>query len=236
MLGLLWAFIQPLAMMTILWGVFSYGLKAKAQEPGISFIAWFFAASIAWNFFQDTTLMTSNAITEYAFLVKKVDFKVRLLPVVKILSALVLHMIFILILVAILLLNGIMPSWHWLQVSYYMSCAVILSLGLGWLLSSLSVFTRDIGQIVGIIIQFGFWVTPIIWNWRISIPAKWQWVIKLNPVFYITEGYRNSFVYNLPISAQGLHSTLYFWLFTSVLLVLGHKVFMQLKPHFGDVL
>lgn len=235
-LGLFWAFLQPLAMMSILWFVFTYGLRAKTQEPGVSFIAWFFSASIAWNYFQDTIFMTSNAVTEYAFLVKKIDFKVRLLPVIKILSALIIHLIFILILMAILVFNGYSPTWRWLQVFYYMTCAVALLLGTGWLLSSLNVFTRDIGQIVGIIVQFGFWVTPIIWNWRISIPQHWQWVIKLNPVFYITEGYRNSFVYNISIIDHGLRGTIYFWLFTIFLLFLGHRVFMQLKPHFADVL
>lgn len=235
-LGLFWAFAQPLAMMTILWGVFSYGLKANAQEPGVPFVAWFFAASIAWNFFQDTTLTTSNAIIEYSFLVKKIDFKVRLLPVVKILSSLVIHLIFISILVGVLLINGYMPTWYWLQALYYMGCLLTLSLGLGWMLSALSVFTRDVAQIVGICIQFGFWVTPIIWNWRRSVPVEWQWMIKLNPIFYITEGYRNSFVYGLPISAQGLNATIYFWAFAAILLLVGDKIFSRLKPHFGDVL
>lgn len=234
-LGLFWAFLQPLAMMAILWFVFSYGLKANAVEAGVKFIPWFFSASVAWNFLQDGIFVTSNAINDYAFLVKKIDFRVRLLPVVKILSALILHGIFLVLLMVILVISGLRPDVQWLSVFYYMFCSCVFLLGCGWLLAPLNVFTRDIAQLVGVLMQFGFWLTPIIWNWRM-LPEKYRPLIKLNPLFYITEGYRDAFVYHRSIAAHGLNSMLYFWCFTLGLLALGHTVFKRLRPHFGDVL
>ena len=234
-LGLFWAFLQPLAMMAILWFVFSYGLKANAVETGVKFIPWFFSASVAWNFLQDGIFVTSNAINDYAFLVKKIDFRVRLLPVVKILSALILHGIFLVLLMVILVISGLRPDVQWLSVFYYMFCSCVFLLGCGWLLAPLNVFTRDIAQLVGVLMQFGFWLTPIIWNWRM-LPEKYRPLIKLNPLFYITEGYRDAFVYHRSIAAHGLNSMLYFWCFTLGLLALGHTVFKRLRPHFGDVL
>ena len=69
-LGLLWAFIQPLAMMLILWFVFSVGLKMGLTR-NIPFPAWFFTAMILWNFVSDFILTTTNVFGEYSFLVKK---------------------------------------------------------------------------------------------------------------------------------------------------------------------
>lgn len=59
--------------------------------------------------------------------------------------------------------------------------------------SSIIVFFKDLGQIVNIVLQIGLWVTPIIWSY-IIVPEKFQWIVKLNPVFYIVEGYRDSFI------------------------------------------
>jgi lipopolysaccharide transport system permease protein/teichoic acid transport system permease protein len=234
MLGLVWAFLQPLAMMLILSFVFIYGLKAR-PVAGPPFAAWFFSASVAWNFVSDGIVVAGNAILEYAFLVKKVNFRVRLLPLVKVLSALILHLVFLVVLVAILLWQRIYPTIYWLQVVYYLAGAVALLVGLGWLTAALNVFTRDIGQLIGIALQFGFWVTPIVWDIH-ALDPKYQRLLKLNPAFYLTEGYRNSFVYGRSIAEHGWLSALYFWGFTAAVLAVGHIVFKRLRPHFGDVL
>ena len=101
-LGLLWAFIQPLAMMLILWFVFSVGLKITLTE-NIPFPVWFFSAMILWNFISDFILTATNVFGEYAFLVKKINFRISILPVVKMFSSLILHLVFFIILIGILM-------------------------------------------------------------------------------------------------------------------------------------
>jgi lipopolysaccharide transport system permease protein len=234
-LGFLWAFLQPLMMMLILWFVFTHGLKAGAIDADVPFVAWFFPASIAWSFFQDGLGTATNGVTDYAFLVKKVRFRVRLLPLVKICSAAVLHVVFLALVAGVLLAVGRMPTVYWLQIPYYFAGAALLLLGVSWITSALQVFSRDVGQMVGVTMQLGFWGTPIIWNWRV-LPEAWQPYLMLNPVFYLTEGYRNSFVYGRSVADQGLLPALYFWGVTAAFLVGGHTVFKRLKPHFGDVL
>jgi teichoic acid transport system permease protein len=85
-LGLFWAICQPLAMMCILWFVFSYGLKAGPQG-NVNFVCWFFTANIPWLFLNEAINNVTNVYHEYAFLVKKVNFRLAILPLIKILSA-----------------------------------------------------------------------------------------------------------------------------------------------------
>lgn len=232
-LGLFWAIFQPLAMMSILWFVFAYGLKAGPQKE-VNFVCWFFTANIAWNFFQEAVSSTTQVYLEYAYLVRKVNFRLVLLPIVKIISALALHAIFICIVMVILLFNHIAPRWEWLQIIYYAGSLVVLLLGLGWLLASLNVFMRDVAQIVSIFLQFGFWLTPIVWN-QSALPERWHSIINLNPLFYITEGYRNSLLYGRPFWENWL-AGIYYWTVTFLIFCLGLFVYRRLRRHFADLL
>jgi lipopolysaccharide transport system permease protein/teichoic acid transport system permease protein len=110
----------------------------------------------------------------------------------------------------------------------------ILSLGLGWIVSSLNVFIRDVGQIVGVLLQIGFWATPIFWDIDI-MPLKIQTIFKLNPVFYLVQGYRESFIYFSPFWRHP-YQTLYFWIVAAFIFTGGAWLFKKLKPQFADVL
>lgn len=234
-LGLVWAFLQPVSMMVILWFVFTFGLKAQRTTSSIPFAPWFFSAMVSWNFFQDALFSTTNSLSEYAFLVKKVNFQIRLIPLIKIFSGLILHIIFIAILLVILLISHIEPSFYWLQAFYFLFCTGFLLLGIGLITSAFNVFSRDTGQLVGIATQFGFWLTPIIWDIQ-TLPLHYQYLLKLNPVYYITEGYRWSFVYHRSFWEAGFHQTIYFWSVSGMIYFVGKRTFSRLRPHFGDVL
>lgn len=234
-LGLFWAFFQPLMMMMVLLFVFTVGLKAGRARGDIPFVAWFFPAMIAWNYFADSVLMSSNALSEYSFLVKKVKFRTAILPLVKLLASTILHGIFLLILAVVLIANGIYPTFMWLQVIYYLFAAFVLLAGLSWISSALNIFLKDVGQAIGILIQFGFWATPVIWDSAI-VPEKFQKIIKLNPMYYIVEGYRGTFLYHIPFWDVGWVLTGYYWTFSLVTLLAGVLIFRKLRPHFADVL
>jgi ABC-type polysaccharide/polyol phosphate export permease len=234
-LGVLWAFLQPLCMMAILWFVFEHGLKASKQQGDVPFVAWFFSAMIAWNLFAEILQVNTNVISEYSFLLKKINFPVTILPLVKIGSSLLMHFVFVGLLCCILTISGVYPSWHWLQFIYYLAGLLVLLLGLGWATSALNVFLKDVGQLVGISVQFGFWMTPVIWNIQ-ALPENYRWLIKLNPVFYIVDGYRQTFIYHQWFWEQNLALTAYFWAVAFGVLFAGGYLFSRLKIHFTDVL
>ena len=233
LLGVVWAFIQPTVTILIFWFVFQVGFKSQPVD-NVPFILWLIAGMIPWFFFAEGLLSGTNSIVANNFLVKKVVFRVSLLPIVPLLSALVIHVFFIIFMFGMFMYYGYTPSLYWLQILYYLFATTVLLLGLSWLTSSIVVFFKDIGQIVAMIIQFGFWLTPIFWSMKM-VPDKYQWIIELNPMVYIVNGYRESMIYQQWFW-NDLNMTIYFWVVTGVIFVLGGLTFKKPRPHFADVL
>lgn len=232
-LGLLWAFVNPTISILIFWFVFEVGFKSMpvAEFP---FILWLMAGMIPWFFFSESISGATNSVTENSFMVKKVAFRVSVLPIVKILSALCIHLFFIFIVFLMFLLYGYIPNVYNFQVLYYLFSAIIFILGFSWVTSSLVIFIKDVSQVVGMLLQFGFWMTPIFWSLNI-IPTKYQNIIKLNPAYYLIEGYRDSFI-NRVWFWEHSALTIYFWAVTLFILFFGAFLFRKLRPHFADVL
>lgn len=232
-LGFVWTIIQPLVMIFVLWFVFVVAFK-NGPVGEFPFIAWLTIGLVPWYFFSEALITETGVLQEYSYLVKKMQFQTAILPIIKLLSSFITHVIFIIIGITILTISGVDFSFYWLQMFYYLSAMIVFLLGIGWALSSLQVFVKDIAQIVSVILQFGFWLTPILWNYQI-IPEKYEFLFKLNPMFYIVEGYRNSFLYHIPFW-KNPNMTIYFWLLTFAILIIGTILFRKLKSHFADVL
>ena len=171
---------------------------------------------------------------EYTYLVKKVVFKIDILPMVKIVAAVFVHIFFVAIGVFMYLINGERFGIYIIQVIYYSLATMLLAIGISYLTSAIVVFFRDLGQIVNIILQFGMWLTPIMWQVDMLSPRLRQ-IMKLNPMYYITDGYRDAF-YNKIWFWEKPGQTLYFWVFTICVFIIGTLVFKRLEKHFADVL
>ena len=113
----------------------------------------------------------------------------------------------------------------------------MFGLGLSYFTSAISVFFKDMQQIVAIVLQFGIWMVPIMYD-ELLFTNKAPWLkifFKINPFYYIVAGYRDSMITgNYFFERPGL--TLYFWLVTLFLLFVGLRFFRRLRPHFSDVL
>ena len=233
-LGLIWAFIQPLTFIVVIWFVFEIGFRAGPTTDGTPFFLYLTTGMIPWFFISSAFTSGTNSIVANSFLVKKVSFRVSILPLVQIGSALIIHLALVGFLIGAFLLYGYMPTIYWLQLPFYMLCSIVLLLGLSWLTSAIRVFVKDVGNFIGVLMQIGFWATPIFWSIDM-IPASYQWILKLNPAFYIVDGYRNTFIYETWFW-ENQNLTLYYFGLTIFCLAFGAIVFKRLRPHFGDVL
>lgn len=121
-----------------------------------------------------------------------------------------------------------------IQILYYLLATILLSLSISYITATLVVFVKDVGQIVGVFIQLFFWLTPIFWNLNI-VEDKYQFFFKLNPVFYIVEGYRDTFI-NHKWFWEHPSMTIYFWAIVIIAGTIGIKIFKKMKSHFADVL
>lgn len=234
LLGFVWTIIHPLVTMLVLWVILTKAFPAAPLAEGVSYIAWLATGLISWNFFSEVLSTSAGAFHEYSYLVKKINFKITLLPIAKILSSFIAHCIFVVISMIILFLSGIQFSFYWFQAVYYTAALTLMLLGLSWIVAPLQVFVKDIRQMIMVILQLGFWVTPILWQLN-AMPASLRFYLRLNPLVYIVEGYRNSFIYHVPFW-QDFRLMIYFWLFTIITLLIGGFIFKKLRSHFADVL
>jgi len=233
-LGITWAFIQPIVTILIYWFVFEFGLKASSPIKDVPFILWFMAGLVPWFFFQEALLNATNCMVEYSYLVKKVVFKVSILPIVKIISALFVHLVFIGFLFIVAAIYGFYPTQYTIQLIYFSLCTFFIVLSISYATSAIIIFFKDLGQLINIVLQIGMWMTPIMWSSTI-VPERFQWVIKLNPMYYIVQGYRDTII-NHVWFYQRYFQTVYFWVITLGLFAFGAIIFKKLKPHFADVL
>ena len=234
-LGIVWAFIQPVVTIMVYWFVFTVGLKAgdMAEYP---FVLYLISGIVPWFFFQDALNGGTNALMEYNYLVKKVVFKISILPIVKVFSALFVHVFFVAFALVICFLNGYTPTLYTLQIVYYTGCTFVFALALVYATSAIVVFFRDLTQIINIILQVGVWMTPIMWDLNmLSGHPMLMKAFKLNPMYYIVSGYRDSILGHTWLTAHWKWG-IYFWVLTIIIFVFGSVIFKRLKPHFADVL
>lgn len=232
-LGVFWAFVQPIITVLIYWFVFQVGFKS-APMNNFPYVLWLIVGIVPWFFFSEALLNATNSLLEYSYLVKKVVFKISILPVVKIISALFVHIFFIAITMLIYALNGYLPTAYSLQIIYYSICALIFALSISYATSAMVLFFKDLGQIINIAMQIGIWMTPIMWS-DTMIPSSFRWILKINPMYYVVEGYRDAFINHIWLWHK-TNQTIYFWLATILLFFVGIIIFKKLKPHFSDVL
>ena len=231
--GIIWAYIQPLVNLLVMWFVFQYGFRNSPVDD-IEFILWYIAANVPWLFFSEAVVSSSNCLYEYGYLVKKVKFRTSILPLVKVLSAGIVHIFLMCFAVFMFLIYGYHPQWMWLQIIYYSLAELCLLAGLSWLISAVSVFIKDFAQLVNIVISIMFWMTPIFWSPN-QMHSELLIIFKLNPVYYIVNGYRQSLIYNVPFW-QDMGLTMYFWGITAVIFIAGAFIYNKLRPHFADLI
>lgn len=234
--GVFWAFVQPMVTIAIYIFIFQVGFKARDAQNGFPYALWLIAGIVPWFFFGEGLIGATNAFAEYSYLVKKVVFRISVLPLVKIVSSLFIHIFFVLFALLIFFLNGTVPDWRFIQIIYYCFCLICLIAACSYLTASIVPFFKDFGQIVNVLIQIGMWLTPIMWNYDELAPSlgKWGVLFKLNPMFYIVQGYRDSFMLGDVFWHRKM--TLYFWAIVLVLGAIGYLCFRKMKPHFADVL
>ncbi len=235
-LGTVWALVQPVITILLYYIVFGRIFpNQRSSGSEIPFVVFLTAGLVPWFYFSDALTGGTNALIEYNYLVKKVVFKISILPVIKLISATFVHLFFIFLLLVLSGIYGYYPSLYTIQIIYYSLCVFLLSLALNFTTCAVTVFFRDMAHIISIALQLGMWATPIMWDIHALQSPKVIFLLKLNPVEYIVSGYRDA-VYGRVWFWEKVSDTLYFWGVVLLLFALGTFVFKKLKPHFADIL
>lgn len=234
-LGAVWAMVQPVVTVAMYYVVFDLIMgTGKSMVPDKPYVLFLTAGLVPWFYFNEALNSGTNALLEYNYLVKKVVFKISVLPIIKIIAATFIHVFFAVVLLIIAACYGYFPTIYTIQLVYYSFCLFIFVLGLCYTTCAVMVFFKDIGQIISILLQIGMWATPILWDISGLSPTV-QMFVKINPLVYIVNGYRSA-IFEKTWFFEDFYSTMYFWIFTVVIFSIGALVFKRLKVHFADVL
>ena len=234
-MGAVWALAQPVVTVVMYYIVFDKLMGGAGRGvKDVPFVLFLTAGLVPWFYFNEALNNGTNALREYDYLVKKVVFKISILPIIKVIAASFIHVFFVAVLLIVAALYGYYPTIYTIQILYYSACLFVFVLALCYATCAVVVFFKDLTQIINIALQIGIWATPILWNID-SAPEEWVVILKLNPLVYIVNGYRSA-IYERSWFFEDFFSTMYFWIATVVLFGIGVAVFKRLKPHFADVL
>lgn len=235
MFGLMWAVIFPLAQFAIYGIIFGVFFKSR-PDPVYgtdSFFLYLLTGLLPWIFFsQAMNTATSTVIMNQTLIKKAVGFPSEILPIVKVISALMSHMIgLVIIFVVLIIFTGGIPAYAPF-ILIYLFFIFLFAVGLGWIFSSLNVYLRDIQQVIGLILLGWFFFTPIFYS-SSRIPSAFLRILELNPMFVMVDGYRYIL---LAGSLPELWKLVYLICVSFVTLAIGGIFFRRLKPGFADVL
>jgi lipopolysaccharide transport system permease protein len=195
MLGALWLILQPLAMIAVYTVIFSEVMRSRMAgvENTFGYSIYLCAGVLTWGLFAEIISRAQSVFVDNANLLKKVSFPRIALPAIVTCSALLNFAIIFSLFLVFLVVTGNFPGVAFFGLVPLLLVQVIFSIGLGITLGVLNVFFRDVGQFTGILLQFWFWLTPVVYPWHV-LPEGVRPLIRLNPMASLIQGYQTILV------------------------------------------
>ena len=227
-LGVIWSFINPLLQIAVYALVFQVILKSNIENYAV----YLCCGLVPWQYFSSVVLRGAATIIDNGNIIKKVYFPREILPISVVASEGVNFLISTTIILGFVILGGIGLSWNILWYFLILAIQIIVSIGIAFIVSSLTVYFRDLLHLLGILMQLLFYATPIVYSMD-SVPASMKWLLMLNPMSYLIEGYRNIFYNKTMPNFKGLLIALVMGV---VLCVCGYFIFRKLEKRFAEEL
>ena len=227
-LGVLWSFLYPLLQIAVYAIVFPLIMRSNMENYTV-FVC---CGLIPWNFFSTAISRSSFTMIENGNILKKVYFPREILPISVVTSEAVNFVISTIIILAFVLGTGMGLTWYVIFYPVILLIQYILLIGISLFVSSITVYFRDLQHFIGIALQLLFYATPIVYATNI-IPESYQWILRLNPMTFIIDGYRSIFYYQQQPDFISLGITL---LVSLILCVVGYLLFSKLQKRFAEEL
>lgn len=227
-LGVMWSFLNPLLQLAVYSIIFG-ALLAGGDKTYPIYIC---VALIPWTYFTTAITQASFTIIGNGDIIKKVYFPREILPISVVTSGAVNFIISTIIILAFVIFSGMGLSWYILLYPFVLLVQYILLLGIAFIVSSITVYFRDLEHIIGIILLAAFYGTPIVYKLE-QLPANLQVIMQLNPMTHIINGYRDIFYYHQMPNIKVLGILL---AISVVITVIGYFIFKKLQKGFAEQL
>lgn len=227
-LGIVWTFLNPLLMLLVYSLVFPYILRVNVENYTIFMIV----ALIPWTFFTVAIQAGTGSVVANGNILKKVYFPREIIPISMITSQLVNFLITTIIMFLFIIFSGVGFSIHIWLFPILIIIQYLLTLGLIFILSALTVFIRDIDHFVSVFLTLGFYATPIVYE-ASMLPEHYKWLLKINPMAQLIEAYRFILFYH---RYPDFNQLLFVGALSLFFLVFGYVVFKKLEKSFVEEL
>lgn len=228
LLGVAWAIIQPLFTMLVF--TLLFGKLAGISSDGIPYPMFAYSGLLAWTFFSNAVANSGNSLISNSNLITKIYFPRMLIPGAAVGAGLVDFAIAFVMLIGLMIYYGVAVTWSIISLPLLMLLLTLLALGVGLWMSALNVKYRDIRYAMPFLIQLWMFITPIIYPLRM-VPEKWRWLLMLNPLTGIVEGFRSAlFGREWEWTSLSLSVTI-----TLALVVYASYTFRRMERRFADI-
>jgi lipopolysaccharide transport system permease protein len=226
-LGATWAIIQPLFTMLIF--TLFFGKLASVPSDGIPYPIFAYAGLLPWTFFSNAVTNSGNSLVGSANLISKVYFPRMIIPGASVMAGLVDFAIAFLILIGLMIYYGVALTWSILLLPALVALITVLTIGVGMWMSALNVKYRDVRYALPFLIQLWMFASPIIYPSSL-VPEKWRWVLTLNPLTGLIEGFRSS-LFGRAFNWSALTLSV---IITMLLLIYSAYAFRRMERSFAD--
>lgn len=225
-LGVIWSFLNPLLQIAVYAIVFPLIMRSNLPD----YTVFLCCGLIPWNFFSTATSRTSFTMIENGNIIKKVYFPREILPLSVVTSEAINFIISTIIILAFVLGYGMGLSKYIIFYPLILIVQYFLLIGISFIVSSVTVYFRDLQHFIGIALQLLFYATPIVYA-PDSIPQNFQWILQYNPMTYIINGYRDIFYYQRMPDFSSLGIVL---VISIALCIIGYFIFKKLQKRFAE--
>ncbi|MEG1474625.1 MAG: ABC transporter permease [Longicatena sp.] len=232
--GLFWNFASPAIQVATYYLVFGLGMS-RGEQQGIPYLPWVVVGFCAWWFIQPCIVQGCSAIFSKTNVITKMKFPVSILPMTVCAKELFNHLCMLVIALVVLLLSGYYPNVYWLGIIYYAICALVLVESLALITSVLTMLWRDVKKLITSLMRMILYLSPVLWPAHFDTLPILNFIMKLNPVYYIVQGYRDCIFFGKSIFAHPA-MTLYFWVLIVVMFSLGCFLMYKFKTKFIDMI
>lgn len=239
-LGASWEVLNPLIQILIYWFVFGSIMKRadiQISDQNFPFITWLVCGFILWTFFYQSVIQGSKSIYTRLAMLSKMNFPMSVIPSIVIFSQLYIHVFLLLFVIILLNFMGFYVSIYYIQIIYFLFATIFLVFAISLITSTLSTIIRDVHMLLNAVLRMFLYVSPVLWPISSIIDNKTViFIVKLNPLYYLIEGYRASLLSKEWYFFINWEYTLYFWGITIILFLLGAGLHMKFRRHFIDYL
>ncbi|MEH7303842.1 ABC transporter permease [Neobacillus drentensis] len=242
-LGRFWEILNPMIQLTIYWFVFGAGIRKGSGVPMdngvvVPFFIWMVTGMIVWFFVNPAISASSKSIYSRIQLIAKMSFPMSAIPSFVIMANFYTHLLLVAVVTVFLQFTEFKLSIYYIQLPYFMIAMLLFLLALALVTSTLSTIVRDVQQVVQSVLKMLLYLTPLLWHTEHLIinGIDFAFLLKLNPLYYIVEGYRAALLGTTWYPAEYPQLTLYFWITVLVLFLIGSVLHLKFRNRFVDYL